>query len=410
MRVITFSPLSTPLALKAGLDPLSPFYDEILDALPRNGEALSAPNRERERRRRDYAKTGEDSYDARLVVWRPPPDRDGAEAIFHIYPNAVAIAQVFLPAPEATTAADIETEVQARTRDVIGRRLAGFNALIGDLLTRLPAKYRAPAPDETPSCPDDITWIARALVFTEEERAAGAHRRLVEDWLVDTIRPEDAVKVNEGALDHSITWLNYVIVERSEKQITMLCDALRIAQFYYSAQETLNREMQLAVSRAHFTGRVRKAEARLQEARASMQALRIQYGVHKGLINRGGRRVIDELMTIWEFDELAANGARMVDAASAKLNEIATKRAERGSFVTDLILVGIGLLAVIEVSVILTQYSREVMSRPALEYQDSEGSRILSLVASVETDAMLLGGAFAILILVLIYAYWKRSR
>jgi len=90
--------------------------------------------------------------------------------------------------------------------------------------------------------------------------------------------------------------------------------------------------------------------------------------------------------------------------------EITNKRSERSSFFTDLILVGLALVTVIEVSMYLTEYSREVMSRPTLAYQDDETSWILTAIAAIDTDQMLIGGAFVILILVCFYVYWKIRR
>jgi len=222
--------------------------------------------------------------------------------------------------------------------------------------------------------------------------------------------PEDAEALITGNINFSMTWLNYLIIEPTEVQRRTLFSALRTSQFFYAAQEYLNDNAYRALTNSALEKNVRIVERRLTTARRDMQMLHIMYDTKKTFMTRKKRQLVNDLMEIWDFDILKANGERMVAASNTKIAEITNKRSERSSFFTDLILVGLALVTVIEVSMYLTEYSREVMSRPTLAYQDDETSWILTAIAAIDTDQMLIGGAFVILILVCFYVYWKIRR
>lgn len=407
MRVVTISPVFTAFSLKPGIDPRSAIYGEILNALPSDGDGLVVPNRGATGG--DYENLAEDGYDLRLLEWRRAPDENGPEICFHIYPNGVSIAHIEFSAPQSRDAAALEQFALSETRKAIDRYAGELRQMLGNIAKNIPAKYLESRKKDAQK-PPKVSWIARTLVFSEEERRQAGCQRLIGEWLKDTAHPEDAAKLIEGDIDYSMTWVNYVIVDSAAERTRMLLSAMRIAQFFYAAQKALNDQTQSTISRAYFTKNIREAEALLVNARARMQMLRIQYGVQKNYLNWNKRRVIEDIMKVWDFEALIANGARMSEASSAKINEITAERRERSAIITDLILVGIGFLAVIDVSLGLTEYSREVMSRPALEYTDSQSSWILSGVASVDVDAMLVGGAVIIILLVGLYGYWKLKK
>jgi len=409
VRIVTIAPLSTPLRLKPGVDPRSDVYAEILAALPPDSDTFRAPNRAAGARRAEYESLDEDGYDLRLAVFEPEAD-GGARARFHIYANGVAIAEVHLDPPETYDAESLEADVQARTRAVIDRHAGELGRLLKTAMRRIPKRYGARNADFEGRVGDDVSWIARTLLVTEAERRDAEYQTLIERWLAHTTHPEKAAAIAAGEADYSITWLNYVIVDSDSHRTWTLISAMRIAQFFYASQNATNDRIQRAIARASFMKNVREAEALLVDARARTQMLRIQYGLQRNYLPRMKRAVVDQIMAVWDFDDLVENGRRMIEVSSEQITLITTRRSERNSFITDMILVGIALLAVVEVSLYFTEYSREVMSRPALAYRDEEMSWILSAVAGIDADDMLLGGAISVLILVALYAFSKSRR
>ena len=185
---------------------------------------------------------------------------------------------------------------------------------------------------------------------------------------------------------------------------------VRLAQFFFAAQYHLNLQTQRALIEASFEKNVRKANQMLNDAREKMQHLSIQFHVQRSFLRRSRKEAMDMMLHGWDFDDLVENGERMVQASTSKIDQIYSKRSERSSFVTDLILAGIALLTVIEVSLYFTEYSRQLMSNPALEYYDDDMSWVLSSIAGIDTDTVLIGGALSILTLVGLYAYWKLKK
>ncbi len=413
MRIITFSPFATGLRLKASVDPRSPYYARALRAVPTDDPELTAPNRERDGAREAYAKLDEDDYDLRLAVFSP----EGATADFHVFQNGIAIAQTEAVFRGELTGGAVEAFAQDAARKAMADHcpalMQRLNAIREGVPPRLLDVKMVTAPDADAPEPEDpcedttAAWIARAIVLEPGDLEREGVEALVTAWLKDTARPDDAKAIMDGELDHSMTWLNYVIVEREGAQTESLASVMRVAQAFYAAQDALNDQTQTTLATTYFMSDVRDAERLLLDARAQMRMLRIQYDVQKALMSRTRQRELLALMDVWDFEVLVENGTRLIEASSARIDEITTKRSERGTLITDLILASIGLLTVVEVSLYLTEYSREVMSRPALGYTDSNISWILSAVAGVDTDRMLIGGALSVMVLVLLYAYWK---
>lgn len=403
MHLVTFSPIATNLSLKAGLDPRSDFYSDIVQAIPSRELGIWLPNQQQS----TYENIEEDSYDLRLFVWTVSDEASSDEIRFHVYANAITIAQARISLHENMDAIALEAYAQARTRELIAAHLPELNRLLEKTENQVPDVYRDKTRGPIIDPMQSIHWIARAIVLREKDLQDPARQSLITEWLEHTARPGDAKEIIRRDLDFSMTWLNYVIVGDNEKRARMLYSSMRIAQYFYASQEALNEQTQATISRTYFEKNVRQAQESLVDARARTQMLRIKYDIQKGYLNRHKRKIIEDIMTVWDFDTLVDNGARMIDVSTSRITEINTRRAERSSFVTDLILTLIALLTVIELSLYMTEYSREVMSRPALEYNDSNLSWILSSVAAIDTDTVLLSGAFSIITLVLIYAYWK---
>ncbi|WP_425410385.1 hypothetical protein [Hyphococcus sp.] len=409
MRIVTISPIFTPLRLKPGIDPRSVMYREILQAITTRRDLITADQEDEEG---DYDNLEKDGYDLRLFEWRPKSEEAGVRARYHIYPNGVSIAQIEFDDVNGRDPHKLEDYAKDETRRIIDDHAAELEKALTSAAKSIPAQYRE-RQDHRDDRPTRINWIARALVFSDAERKEPACQALIEEWLLHTAHPEDAQKLINGDTDHSMTWVRYVIVENATgrpEKTRMLLSAMRIAQFFYASQKALNDQTQATISRAYFVKNIRRAEKMLVDARAKMQMLRIQYGVQQNFLNRNKRRIFDEIVKVWDFEALIENGARMNEACSARINEISGARRERSAVVTDIILAVIGFLAVIDVSLGLTEYSREVMSRPVLEYTDNQPSRILSAVASVDIDFMLLGGALSIILLIGIYGYWKINK
>ena len=407
MHIRTIGPVTTPLYLLRALDPRAEDYDMLLDALPPDSAELKAPNRQPGARRAYFARSDTDDLDLRLLVWRPPAT-DGVQVTIHLYPTGVAILETEQASPPLTTRREVEQLVQQRAHAAFTTLSARFTELLMEVLAALPPNFAAVPPDDWSCTGEDIGWISRALILKDAERKNVEFHPFLREWLSTTARPEEADQLIRGTIKSSMTWLNYVLVDGQELEDVF--SAARSAQFFYAAQNTLNLLAQEPLGRVAQGEGLRQLERQLMSARQRMQQLRILYETQKGFLSRQRRRKFDDLMKVWDFKELVENGERIISASSDRIGEITSRRSERSTTFTDAILFGIALFTIVETSLLFLSYSREMMSRPALGYTDSQMSWILRAIAAVDADAILLGGTLLSLILILLYAYWKSRR
>ena len=141
----------------------------------------------------------------------------------------------------------------------------------------------------------------------------------------------------------------------------------------------------------------------LAESRVATRLHLIDYNEQLKKLTRSKRRLLAEILESWDFDSLVENSQRMIDVCSSRLEEADHRRRERSTVMTDLLLVTLSFFAVFELSLYLVEFSREMMSRPALDYNDDNTSWFLSFIAEIDTDIMFGFGFLLTLALVLVY-------
>lgn len=410
MRIITVSPLFIPLELKSGVDPRLDLYQDVMKAMPAQSGEFFVPNRDADSDGADFGDLSQDDYDLRLLIWTPPVEEDAPKMEFHIYGNGICAVIADFTLPELPVAAEAQELVQRITCEQVDLFAARMTALLAGIKAKLPPNVLDANPTVSEVSSKHISWTSRAVIAEEAWLQQAGSDTFVREWLSETLRPEDAEEILNRTRDTSITWVNYFIVETPDVDMAEVLHVVRLAQFFFAAQYELNLRTQQALIEASFERNVKKANQMLGDAREKMQHLSIQFHVQRSFLRRSRKAAMDDLLAGWDFDDLVKNGERMVNASTSKIDQIISARSERSSFVTDLILAGIALLTVIEVSLYFSEYSRQLMSNPALEYYDDDLSWVLSGVAGIDTDTVLIGGALSILTLVAIYAYWKLKK
>ncbi|MEO0413003.1 MAG: hypothetical protein AAF221_14315 [Pseudomonadota bacterium] len=411
MRLSTIGPFVSPLRLSSSLDPKSKHYPALLQALPPESAHFTAPNRQRTSDLPGFSDLERDDFDLRLFVWSPQAKEGEPQLRFHIYGNGVGVVETHLDCADNFNADTLETFAQETTCRAIDAHGPNLHALLAQIESEISADLVAtPISDDDTSIPlsRQAIWISRAVRITPAQREDERYRSLIRDWLKNTGRPDDAEDILSGKEERAISWMNYVLVDSEEKDAPNPLSAVRIAQFFFASQNLLNDAVHALLRDGEFERETRSFKAQLIHARTDMQMLRILFDVQLGYLSRQKRRDLDYLMTMWDFETLTRNGARILDACTQRITEITNARVERGAFYTDMILAFIALVSIIEVTLYLTEYSREVMSRPTLAYQDSKLSWFLSWFASIDMDRGLLSGAVLFFLMAGLYVFWKR--
>ena len=414
--VVTFSPLKVPFALKAGVSDQSDGYLALLSKINNLSPAVHVPALGAQKT--DYELIDQDVRDICLFVWRDESYSD-CDVLIHVYPSSIGIAEVrrkqslgrdeTLDKQNNDLLQNLEQEIQDFSEKVIAESYIRFCEFVDSIYTSIthlllrPEKKLNRKSVSNKSNKPDVLWTARTLIFNKKQLAHKDAEVLIKSWLAKTMNPEDYLAILNKEKDYSMSWLNYVLVDDNNNFDHFRLDAMRLSQFFYAAQDRANQQLKSAISSAYVSDSLTVAQERLSRTRVSARLHLITYNDHLKYLTREKKAAVDEILKSWQFDELIQNGQRMVEVCSSKLEEANSKKRERSSLLTDLILVSLSFFAIVELALTLTEYSREVMSRPTLDFNDDNTSFFLSYIANVDTDIMFSTSVVVAIILFVIY-------
>ena len=409
-NIVTISPMRVHFGLKTGVNETTPGFTDFLKKLATYEGVVTVPALHRQAVR--YESIESDVYDRRLMIWRFQDEDSAAVADFHVFPNSVAVVEIKVPPVPYSDPKTLEEQVQVISKGIINRGYQQLYQLLLKIAADLghhnvmPVSALGIAPYDEARGPY-ILWIARTLIFRKTQLNDDSRQKLITRWLAETARPADAKDIIEQKKSYSMTWLNYVLIENQSGSQQFRIDTMIIAQYYYAAQDLCNEQLKQAISNAYLKDRLNEVETNLGESRAGARLLQIAFHEHIKHLTRAKRKALEEILASWDYDDLVENTQRMVDVCTAKLQETNHQKRERSSLLTDLLLVSLSFFAVFELCLFLTQFSREMMSRPALDYQDETSSFFLSRIAYVDADIMIVIGILMTTGLVLTYRFIK---
>ena len=398
----TVTPVHIPISLKTGTDQASTEYRALMARVTAILDPSGTAGETNQRAQADYEVIERDTRDIRLFTWQA--EMEGGTLRLHVFPNNVGIAEAHFSLPFTTDAAALAKTAQERARAIAESAYPAFLAELRKIAAV--AAQSCLRFEDLQDHEPKIYWTSRFIHASDEALKQKAWQELVGKWLQHTFRPSDAAELIAGKRAFSMTWLNYVV--RHAADLPTCTDSMVLAQYYYTAQESRNAQLKEAIDAAYNGGRVGDAEKKLAHSRVSTRLHQIDYHEHLKYLSRRKREMVEDILECWNFDDIVNNGQRMIEVCSARLEEAENKRRERSSVLTDLLLVTLSFFAVFELSLYLTEFSREMMSRPALDYNDENTSIFLRFIAEIDADVMFSLGFGLTLVLVLVYRHAKR--
>lgn len=368
LNMKTISPFSSPLNLVLGIDLLNKTHNCFLQRLAKSNERFI--NIHRDKQRKDYDDIGVDTRDIRLLLWSP---KDAPELKIHVFPNGVAVAEFDVQIEQALNEKVMAKQCNELTEAILEKHFELFKQDLLQVATFEDNKLLSFNADVESL---DVYWTARTMMLSSSQLKQDGIGTLLKTWLKDTQRPEDADDILAGRKDYSLTWLNYAVVENKqsiedEQDVEdPRISTMILAQYYYCAQENCNKMLKQAIDNAYNGGDVSVTEKQLAESRVTTRVHQIDFHEHLKYMKRFKRKLIHDILSSWDFEQMVENGQRMIEVCSSRLQEVDNKRRERSTIMTDLLLVTLSFFAVFELSLYLTEFSREMMSRPALDYHD----------------------------------------
>jgi len=404
MDILTFTPMQTGLLLKTGVSPGTPKFLRFLRSLPQHSPSVVYPTLKKDRGPR-YNKLEEDSYDLRLFVWehRQRFKSSNGQAFsveVHVYSTNMAIAEVRLYDVEQQQADTLEKWCQDQTEAILRDVFPNLR----NFLKRTPFHNSEFLYDQEETEFDiqqkleKIDRCSRAIILTEEERSDPDLHPLLSEWLKDTNDPKMANALISGDINSAMTWVNYVLVTREHGEFERHVSAMRIAQYFWSAQEWVNDNAHASISWSMEQRRVARAEKRLRGTRTRMQMLQIELNHASAHINRKRYMLIQNILDGWRFDKLLETGNLLVELSNAQLEDIAERNRKTSSVITDTLLVGLSVFAFLEVLLYILEFSREYMLRPSLALEDDARSRFLTRVSEIDIDTILWGSLMVMML------------
>ncbi len=403
IRVRTLSPIYIPLELKTGSNRSSKEYQEFRQQLQRNFTHNIIPSSLSQSA--EYETIESDSWENQLFCWRSTDSTH--DITIHVFPNNIGIVVIDheITDSAASKATTIETHVQNDATAMIQGVYSEFLQSLADITNFSKTGYFKLGSDPVDPLNPEVFWISRTLLF-DSEPLKTQQQQLIREWLEHTYRPEDADDIIKGQIDYSMTWLNYVVINPTSNRDERI-DAMILAQYYYSAQEHCNKQLKRAIDEAYNSTKNEAAQKRLSRSRVKSRLHQVDYHEHLKYLTRTKRRLLEEILQCWNYDQLTENGQRMIEVCSSKIEETENIKREKSALLTDLLLVALSFFTVFELSLYLTELSREMMSRPTLDFNDDTRSFMLQFIAEIDTDVMFGSGFFLTLLLVFIYKIIK---
>lgn len=418
------APIYSPLSLQLGRDQFSKEFIQSLKAVNLQNSAAEESDSEaliwkgklthlggQQSESRQYQSTENNSKDVRLMCWSPADD---SHVVFHVFSNHIAIAEIELTIDltelsavtdeTSTLVSELESQVQTLAKAKIETYTDDFIQDLKQVSSSLPKGVEYSEAKNAQSG----DWVARTMVINDEQMTLEHIPEIIREWLKKTSRPQDAEDIIEGRKEYSMTWLNYVVKNAKAVGEDTNIQMMVLAQYYYVSQENCNSDLRGAIEAA-YSGTKVKAVKRLAYTRTSCRLNQIAFYENIKFLNRPNRVLLEGILSGWQFHQLVENSERMIEICNARLQEEDNQKRERSTVMTDFLLVALSFFAVFELSLYLTEFSREMMSRPALDYNDSNSSFFLSIIAEIDADIMFSFGFGLTLVLILFYRYIKRN-
>lgn len=268
-------------------------------------------------------------------------------------------------------------------------------------------------PGEMPQ-PVRPLWVTRSLLCQIGDHAEGT-RDAVQGWLASVADVDEVTDELKGffgadgtaARGYSMRWLNYAFSEPFQsanggRNFQEAWEAMLLAQYYWAAVESVEQDLSDVIAQSHRAGRRgRGLNARLEDLMARTRFLEISYGTIRKYLTRRKLAFFSEIMDIWGFEEQKQTVKAVLAACEKRLERVYREAAARSGFYTELILFGIGSVAVFDFVLNVAMVARTLSVDATLGFRDEGWAPVLKEVAERSLDNLLIlvlsGGVLVLL-------------
>ncbi len=282
-------------------------------------------------------------------------------------------------------------------------------------------RLRSPLFSGSESVQTKVMWITRTLMFEKTDKELV--KSFTAHWLKDIGDKNEIEKVQSDPQAFSLAWVNYVVregandpAEQSPKvrRLTFreAWDSLTIAQYFYAALDCLNHNI-LDVIAVSYTKkvkrRIRELNYYLKSTISSAKLLIIHYREIKKYLTRNKLSMLEQIMKNWDFDNLIDYAEDKMALCSERLEDLHNVSMERSSLYTDILLLFIGAVSIIDLFLALSEYGRMLTGDALIGFRDDNIFGFLHRISMESTDSLLIYSTILIVVISILYYYFRRK-
>ena len=269
----------------------------------------------------------------------------------------------------------------------------------------------------------EVLWVTRSLVCDLDDSAQQPSREalpvqsIARTWLRAVGDAELTNKVVEHDDAYSTRWLNYLFREKfvaanDGRDFDDIWAAMQLCQYYYSAVESLNDRLNRVLSFANRDSAaksVRSLHRYLEDIVRRCELVLASYNEMQKYLKRDKYQAFREILNYWNFGEMEKQVRDKMSVCRSRLESLGRQSSEKGRLYTEVLLVLLSLLTVLDMSLTLALFGRSPTDTVYAQDPNYSGP-ILAWFASKQPHAIIIAAAILVALLGLRFYFFRRKR
>jgi hypothetical protein len=271
--------------------------------------------------------------------------------------------------------------------------------------------------------PTEVLWVTRSLVCDIDDAADLPSRpklplsNIATTWLRSVGDNEQVKELAQHDDMYSTRWLNYLfrekfVVKNGGKDFFDVWGAMQLCQYYYSAVENLNDKLNRVLSIANqdrAKGNLRDLHNYLDDIVRRCELVLASYNEMQKYFNRDKYNAFREILEYWQFDVMEAQVREKMSVCRSRLDSLSRQSSEKGRLYTDILLIVVSLLTLLDMSITLALFGRSPTD--TVYAQDATYSGVILAWFARQQPHIIIFSAFVLVMLLgLRFYFFRRKR
>lgn len=206
-------------------------------------------------------------------------------------------------------------------------------------------------------------------------------------------------------------WGNNVFRIDSESSVAVdAWNALCLCQYFYAVLDSVDSNLTRILEDSLVSLRIEQAQGiapLLEELIAATDLISVQFDDAPRNLQGHRKAFFRDLQEKWEMHDLSNNVRRKITICQNRLENLHSAKSRRNDKISEMILLLIGGMAILEVVTTISQYGRELAEITGYGQTGDRIPGLLDLAAKVPPDAMTWSGVAMLLVTALLFSMFK---